>query len=455
MKKTCSYRKRKCKADRPWTPPVRSEKQLPATQRLLFGDLGEKPLIIERPDHNISRKNIDQDALKVLYRLKEYGFKAYLVGGSVRDLQMGETPKDYDIGTDATPAQLRRIFRYSRIIGKRFRLVHVYFKGGKIIEVSTFRKKTDFADTEAVIEGLGDDELFGTPLEDAFRRDLTINGLFYNIADFSIIDYVGGMEDLRSGVIRTIGDPERRFLRDPVRMMRVIRHAARKEFSIDPLTWSAVIKHSGKIRLCAIPRVRDEWLKDMQTGVSSRWIKLMLESGLFQAVFPCYSQLSTDPVSEESEDRVKLMLTGLFKGLDSHVKKNGGVSEPMLLAMLAYPLLSSMPEWNRLRSDKIRWATHEVRSFTKNIFVPYDFGRHSREIMSQILATQNPIEVCVKNNKWPKRVWTKEFFPEALVLYNAVQAVQGKPLLINAPGAKSISTGKRKKRYYYRKPRKR
>jgi poly(A) polymerase len=143
-------------------PPDRTLNSSAARQQNLFDDVGDEPVIIERPDHNISRSNIDREALKVLYRLKDRGFTAFLVGGSVRDLQLGKKPKDFDVGTNATPEQIRRIFRHSRIIGKRFRLVHVYFKGRKIIEVSTFRKKIDMADTEAVKAGFGDSDIFGS-----------------------------------------------------------------------------------------------------------------------------------------------------------------------------------------------------------------------------------------------------------------------------------------------------
>ena len=155
-------------------------------------------------------QDIDPDALKILYRLYDHGFTAYLVGGSVRDLWLGKKPKDFDIATDAQPQEIRRLFRNSRIIGRRFRLVQVFFKGGKLVEVSTFRSRSEF-------EGEGDilapNNTFGTPAEDAQRRDLTINGLFYNIGDFSLLDYVGGLEDLRQGIIRCIGDPEEKSSR--------------------------------------------------------------------------------------------------------------------------------------------------------------------------------------------------------------------------------------------------
>src|SRR5215207_6496262 len=210
-----------------------------------------EPTIVPRSGHRISRRDVDSDALKVLYRLNEHNYIAYLVGGSVRDLLLQRRPKDFDIGTSAHPYQVKRLFRNCWIIGRRFRLAHVKF-GPKTIEVATFRRQVSAAELAAleeqpVPEGIpletesdtGQDRLvhrdntFGTPEEDAFRRDFTINALFYDIATFSIIDYVHGMDDLQAGIVRSIGDPEVRFREDPVRMLRAIALAARLDFVID------------------------------------------------------------------------------------------------------------------------------------------------------------------------------------------------------------------------------
>jgi len=204
------------------------------------------PRIIPRAEHPISRRDIDPDALKVLYRLRQYDHVAYLVGGSVRDLLLGRRPKDFDIGTSAHPYQVKKLFRNCWIIGRRFRLAHVKF-GSKVIEVATFRRQV--APGEEVVQDgvpapdpstpegehlIHHDNTFGTPEEDAFRRDFTINALVYDIATFSIIDYVGGLEDLRAGFVRAIGDPEVRLREDPVRMLRAVALAARLNFAIDP-----------------------------------------------------------------------------------------------------------------------------------------------------------------------------------------------------------------------------
>src|ERR1043166_885314 len=203
-----------------------------------------EPVIVPRAQHPISRRDIDPDALKVLYRLHESGYTAYLVGGSVRDLLLSRRPKDFDIGTSAHPYQVKKLFRNCWIIGRRFRLAHVKF-GTKIIEVATFRRQVA-AGEEVVTDGvpapdpstpegeqlIHHDNTFGTPEEDAFRRDFTINALFYDIATFSVIDYVGGLADLRSGIVRSIGDPDVRLREDPVRMIRAIALAGRLPLAV-------------------------------------------------------------------------------------------------------------------------------------------------------------------------------------------------------------------------------
>lgn len=245
----------------------------------------QEPIILPRDKHPISRKNIDPDALKVLYRLHRHGYKSYLVGGSVRDLLLGKKPKDFDVGTDASPQEVKKLFNNSLIIGKRFRIVHIRFRNNKIIEVTTFRGANDDVNAE---NGLPTrrDNTFGTDREDAFRRDLTINALIYNIADFTVIDHVGGLKDLENQIIRVIGDPELRFTEDPVRMIRAIRHSARTGFEIEKNTARAIYKMKDKIVLCPPARIHEELLKDFRSGISAKSIDLCIESGLFQMLFP-------------------------------------------------------------------------------------------------------------------------------------------------------------------------
>ncbi|NDY42194.1 polynucleotide adenylyltransferase PcnB, partial [Dissulfurirhabdus thermomarina] len=388
------------------------------------------------PDHCVSRKHIDREALKVLYRLKDHGYIAYLVGGSVRDILLGRQPKDFDVGTNARPEEVRKLFRHSRIIGRRFRLVHVYFRGGKVIEVSTFRRRADEdAPSSATVNADGgappprDENLYGTPEEDAFRRDLTINGLFYNIADFSVIDYVGGMEDLRRGLIRVIGDPDVRFARDPVRMLRAIRHAARAGFTVEPATWAAIGRHREEIRLCAVPRVRDEWLKDLRSGSAAAWARLMLESGLFTAVFPGYAPALEDDRSGD----VRHLLLHLLAHLDTRIRSGDEPAEPELVALFAFPAMHHRPEWAALASERLRWPTHETRALLEEVLAPYDFRKATRDAAAQILASQWAIRLCLERGSWPKRVWNKASYPAALRLFNAVRDAHGEPPVGDAP----------------------
>ena len=256
------------------------------------------PVIISRADHPISRQNIDPDALKVLYRLRKFNHTAYLVGGGVRDLLLDRHPKDFDIATSAHPHEVKRTFRNCWIIGRRFRLAHVKF-GQKTIEVATFRRQvpadapeptSEAASTEdapsAPRRPIRRDNTFGSPEEDAFRRDFTINALFYDIATFAIIDYVGGMADLRNGLIRCIGDPTERFIEDPVRMLRAVAFAARLDFRLDPPVRNAIARHHAEILNAAPARLIEELYKILRSGVASRTFRGLSKNGLLRHIAP-------------------------------------------------------------------------------------------------------------------------------------------------------------------------
>lgn len=246
------------------------------------------PKVYDRKEHGISRRYLDPDALKIMYRLINSGHKGYLVGGGVRDLLLGKRPKDYDIATDATPRRIKSLFRNSRIIGRRFKLVHIFFGRAKIIEVATFRAATDplEMDDEDEESSLQQDNQFGSEATDAYRRDITINGLFYDPQSFSVIDYVGGMEDIRQGVIRVIGNPDQRFREDPVRMIRALRHAARTGFKIEPEVWESIRRNRELIRVCPPMRLYEELKKDFVSGNLSPTLPLMAQSDLLELVLP-------------------------------------------------------------------------------------------------------------------------------------------------------------------------
>ena len=268
-----------------------------------------EPTIVPRAEHTISRSAVDPDALKVLYRLHEHHYIAYLVGGSVRDLLLNRRPKDFDIGTSAHPHQVKKLFRNCWIIGRRFRLAHVKF-GTKTIEVATFRRQMaatavtpemDVAEDAVAATGDADsatarrraddhfiqrDNTYGTPEEDAFRRDFTVNALFYDIGTFSIIDYVGGLDDLDARIIRCIGEPEVRFLEDPVRMLRAVVLAARLQFTIDEPILDAIRIHRHEIARSAPPRLLEEYYKILRSGHAQEAFKQLRTTGLLKAITP-------------------------------------------------------------------------------------------------------------------------------------------------------------------------
>lgn len=307
--------------------------------------------IIKRSNHPISRSLISPNALRIMYRLRDNGFRGFLVGGSVRDLLLGRTPKDFDLATDATPAEIKRLFRNCRLIGRRFRLAHIHFRD-EIIELATFRKggdPDDNGESETEDQGSGietgegthrkevhliksddgillRDNLFGTPEEDAWRRDFTVNALSYDIADFSIIDYVGGMEDLEQSLIRTIGDPATRIGEDPVRMLRAIRLSAQLDFSIEHHCWEAMQENSRKITLSSPARLFDEVIKLFLSGAAVRCWQLLCESGLTAAIFPDFFDWMTGNEAASHLHSIAL--------IDRTVQSGRPVSTPLLLALV-------------------------------------------------------------------------------------------------------------------------
>ena len=306
----------------------RSEKVKPT-------ELPGEPLIVGRDKHNLSRSNIDEDAIKVLYRLLRHGYQAFLVGGGVRDLLIEKQPKDFDISTSAKPEEVRALFRNSRIIGRRFKINHVYFRGNKIIEVSTFRMPAESPEDPDDVT-LRSDNTYGDPQTDAVRRDLTINGLFYDISTFSVIDYVGGMQDLEERVIRIIGEPEVRIQEDPVRMMRAIRHAARTGFTIDSATYNAICKLKALIRLCPSARIYDEFLKELRHGSTLASFRLMDDTGLLAYLLPVLAK-----TLKVNRAAVWRRLTTVLERVDKSHRAGDEIEVPLMLLSL---LIGNLPE---------------------------------------------------------------------------------------------------------------
>jgi poly(A) polymerase len=299
--------------------------------------------VIDRGGHSISRRSIPENVLKVLYRLHRSGYRAYLCGGSVRDLLMDRTPKDFDVVTDAHPGDVRRLFRNSRIIGRRFRLVHIIFQD-QVVEVATFRREPEraaVAEDEVEDFLITDDNTFGSPLQDARRRDFTINALFYNIADFSVIDHVGGIEDLRAGRVRVIGDPHLRFREDPVRMMRAIEFASRLGFEIESATYEGILRHRGEILKASPPRVSEEILELLRRGWSRGAIRLMVDTALLEPLLP---EIYNSIRGERAPYFWKML-----EVLDRTVQAGRRISDAVLLSVLVLPWIIDEIDREELR----------------------------------------------------------------------------------------------------------
>jgi poly(A) polymerase len=293
------------------------------------------PVIVPRSEHNISRANISPNALKVLYRLKSAGFEAFLVGGGVRDLLLERHPKDFDVVTDANPEQIQELFRNCRLIGRRFRLAHVRF-GREIVEVATFRGMgADADDDERAHSETGRilrDNVYGTIDEDVWRRDFTVNALYYNIADFSIWDYVNGVADIRARTLRLIGDPEQRYREDPVRMLRAVRFAAKLDFTLAPET-AAPIASLGKL-LNDVPPARlfDELLKLFQYGHAVRSFELLLEHDLLRYLF----RHTQEQLETEDRDKIIAFIKRGLANTDQRVHEDKPVTPMFLYALFLW-----------------------------------------------------------------------------------------------------------------------
>ncbi|HEY1136995.1 MAG TPA: polynucleotide adenylyltransferase PcnB [Xanthomonadaceae bacterium] len=297
--------------------------------------LPAEPLTIPRDQHAISRKDISPSALRVLYRLHEAGYGAYLVGGAVRDLLLGEHPKDFDVATDATPEQVKHLFRNCRLIGRRFRLAHVVY-GREIIEVATFRANIDdgSGDRETDEDGrVLRDNVYGTIEDDAVRRDFTANALYYAIADFSVRDYTGGFEDVNNRTLKLIGDPETRYREDPVRMLRAVRLAAKLRFTIDPASAEPISRLAPLLQEAAAARLFEECLKMFLSGHAEASFLGLEAHGLLSGLFP---ETARALASNRSGALRRMLIEGL-RATDARVAADEPVSPAFLFALLLWP----------------------------------------------------------------------------------------------------------------------
>ncbi len=378
--------------------------------------------VIAPGEHPITRKMINPDALYVMQKLNKAGFSAYLVGGGVRDLYLGKEPKDFDISTDARPGQIRKLFPNSKAIGRRFRLVQIFFRNGNVVEVSTLRSLSehDLDGPEAV---LAPNNTFGSLDEDAQRRDLTINSLFYEIEKNTIIDHVNGVRDLDASVIRIVGKPDKRINRDPVRMLRAIRHAARNAFTIEEISWQAICTHHDKLLLCPPSRLRDETLKDIYCGSAAAWFELAVESGIFVDLFQIYKNCLFSKIGTSTSCRQQL--TTIFTLIDriNTVAVNNKVSRQpdyFMLALILIPWVEANFEIfsRQLKGSELFHMSKKIRAdIDREIGVPLNLRRALRQDITTLLTNLSALIQHRQDNTWPKWLRKKSYFKRCSLFY--------------------------------------
>jgi poly(A) polymerase len=402
-----------------------------------------EPRILARPEHTLSRRNISTEALKVLYRLHRSGYLAYLVGGGVRDLQLGLEPKDFDIGTNARPQEVRRLFRNSRIIGRRFRLAHVFFRAG-IVEVATFRASPEAPEgpdewEEAEHEAMEDDAdgilrpapsndgIYGTPAEDARRRDFTVNALFYNIADFTILDYVGGIEDLQAGVIRVIGDPDTRYREDPVRMMRALEYSERLGFEVEEQSLAAVDRCRDLIRDASSARLTYELLEGLRSGKAASICGAWQRSGLFDRAFPELEHTGRE--------------TGrLLEAVDGTMQRGSPCQDAALIGVLFLPrfyaLLQSMTG-DAQRIDNAQLLL-KLREMLNPAAATMRLSNHTVHLIHQGLFTITKMGSKPERGRQVLKLTRQDYFPVAWDLYSFATAAGCNPRAVHAEWARAV-----------------
>lgn len=345
-----------------------------------------QPTIIPRPEHAVSRDNIDDYALKVLYRLHKAGYRAMLVGGGVRDLLLGHAPKDFDVATDAHPEEVKKLFSNSRLIGRRFRLAHVFF-GREIIEVATFRASQDeIDDIDEPDREHNDsgrilrDNVYGQIEDDVWRRDFTVNALYYDIADFSIIDYTSGMEDVKNRVLRLIGDPETRYREDPVRMLRAIRFAAKLGFSIHPDTEKPIYQLGHLLGDIPPARLFDEVLKLFHSGKANESLRLLRHYDLLQYLFK-----QTDQQLKQGDEGFARFIELCLHSTDERINQDKPVTPAFLFAAMLWRPVSDLADELVAAGEPVSIALQNASSMVlskqiRTISIPKRFSMVARDI---------------------------------------------------------------------------
>ena len=381
----------------------------------------------------IARELIDADADKILRRLRRGGYEAYLVGGCVRDLLLGRTPKDFDIATSATPQEIKDLFRNSRIIGRRFRLAHIFF-GQKIIETSTFRTNprdgVTLDEEEEIL--IRRDNVFGNAEEDARRRDFTINGLFFDIEAGEVKDYVGGLTDLEARLVRTIGDPDIRFREDPVRILRAIKFAARLGFAFEPETYRALLLHRGEIAKCAAPRVLEEVYRLLRGGAAVRSMELLLETGVLAVLAPELAWLfgypeappPTGPLPDDASLAERRRAAWQVLGeVDERVRSRLPPTNALLLSALVAPFLAEEAE-----GEPGRDVTAQAETLLGPVVLRLRASRRDAERARQILLALRRLAPGKRRRLRPMALVKRDYFAETLDLYEMLLRARGQSM---------------------------
>jgi poly(A) polymerase len=380
------------------------------------------PNVIHRP---IPASDLDRDAVKIVQRLTRFDHSAYLVGGCVRDLLLERQPKDFDIGTSATPRQIKRLFRNSRIIGRRFRLAHVYFQNGKIIEVATFRAQNG-EDSGVGSDGAKDllireDNLFGTVEQDALRRDFTVNALFYDVNKETVIDHADGLGDLRRRLIRTIGDPELRFSEDPIRILRAIKFAARLDFNIESETLVALKRTGRQIPKAAPPRVLEEINRFCRGGAAQRSFELLRETAVFEIVLPELAKAYGGNSSAWE------LLSALMAQIDHRQKKGELAGTGAILTALLLPALLERFGWHPdgtveppQRLDTRKAADQLLGPLAKRLHLARKDQEHCRQTLIALFRMV-PAQTRRRINR--RALLARECFPDALLILGALDGL--------------------------------
>jgi poly(A) polymerase len=393
----------------------------------------------------LARGSIDADADKVVRRLARRGHQTYLVGGCVRDLLLDRTPKDFDVATSATPNEIKQLFRNCRIIGRRFRLAHIFF-GSKIIETSTFRANPrsdgDDPDNELLIRR---DNVFGSDIEDARRRDFTVNGLFYDVETEEVIDHVGGLEDLHAGLIRTIGTPSIRFREDPVRMLRAVKFAARLGFEIERETYAALVANRLEIRKCAPPRVLEEIYRLLRGGAARRSIELLIDTGIAAALSPHLASMFSEPAGQsppeerpepnddEDDEEASWRATWtddevppLPARLDlSPIEGDVELTNATVLSAIVNPFVA-----DKLVEPGVRAADANsiILETVQPIIDELRVARRDAERVRQVLLAQRRLAPARRRRGRPMALVRRDYFDEALTVYELTALAAGREI---------------------------